>query len=385
VPGSERPAPALGRWPALDGIRGIAIVLVVLVHSGNSLWPAASSWLAKNGPLGVHLFFVLSGFLITTLLLTEHRRTGGIRLGDFAARRARRLLPAVLALLGVMGVVAALGDRLRVATVASSAIYVLTFTSNWAMRGHSLPFVNDLTGGGGMVTEVIHTWSLAIEAQFYAVWAVALWAATRAGWSLRRIAVATTAVVVVIAVARAVAYARGTPWLTLYITTWSRLDAPLVGSVVAIAFVAGWLGRLDRRWLVAVGSLGLAAFVAVAFVTNFAIGAMPFGLYTGLAACAAAAVAAVVIVPEARLARLLAVRPLVWLGTVSYSLYIWHYGIFWAIERHDPSWPGPVRLAVGVGLALAVSAASYRWIERPFLRRRPAPRTVAPPVPAVPA
>src|SRR5215471_10778823 len=174
------PAPALGRRPALDGIRGIAIVLVLLIHSGNSLWPAEQSLLAKNGALGVHLFFVLSGFLITTLLLSEHRRTGAIRVGDFAVRRARRLLPALIALILVLGLIAATGHRLRVAQVASSGVYVLTFTSNWAMRGHAFPFVNRFTGGGGMVVETIHTWSLAIEAQYYALWAVALWAATRA-------------------------------------------------------------------------------------------------------------------------------------------------------------------------------------------------------------
>jgi len=370
------PAPARpGRWAALDGIRGIAVALVVLVHSGNSLWPQARSWLCRGGPLGVHLFFVLSGFLITTVLLDEADRRGRIDLWDFAGRRARRLVPALVVLAGALVVLAALRPRLPLRLAASSTIYMLSFTSNWQINGHPLPLVQRALGPAGMTTEVLHTWSLAIEVQFYAMWAAALWFAVRRGWSLRRIAALTAAVVAGIVVARIVAYERGTDWLRLYFSTWSRLDAPLIGALAALAFRAGWLSRRARELTVA-GAVGLAAFVAVAFVTTWSLPALPLGLYAGLALCGALAVAAVVVSPGTRFARGLGWRPLVLLGTISYSLYLWHYPIFWTIERRDPDWPGPVRMLFGIGLALAASAASYLLVERRFLSRSGAHRRV---------
>src|SRR5215831_10030325 len=101
------------RSPALDGLRGVAVALVVLFHSGNSLWHGAQGWMAKGGPLGVHMFFVLSGFLITTLLLEEADRRGRVDLRAFAGRRARRLVPALVGLLVALVFVAAVGTRLR--------------------------------------------------------------------------------------------------------------------------------------------------------------------------------------------------------------------------------------------------------------------------------
>lgn len=363
--------PRLGHRPALDGLRGIAVLLVVLVHSGNSLWPDASGWLAKGGPLGVHLFFVLSGFLITTLLLDERARTGRIRLGGFALRRARRLVPAVVAVLLVLLVVAAAGDRVRVATVASTAAYTFTGTVNSALTGFTFPWLVDWTDGGGIVTEMLHMWSLAIEVQFYALWALALWALARLGVGLRWMAALTALAIVGLAVARYRALAGGTTWLDLYFTTWSRLDAPLVGALAGIAFMAGWPRRADPRLLGPLGTAGLVAFVATAFLTDWSLQALPKGLYTGLAVCGAVAVLAAVTIADGRLSGALSWRPLVWLGTISYSLYVWHYGLFFTIERRDPAWPGPVRLAVGVAAALLVATASYHLVERPFLRRRP--------------
>jgi peptidoglycan/LPS O-acetylase OafA/YrhL len=363
------PAPARpARWAALDGIRGVAVLLVVLVHSGNSLWPAASAWLCRGGPLGVHLFFVLSGFLITTVLLDEADRRGRIDLRDFAGRRARRLVPALVVLVAALAVLAAMRPRLPLRSAASSAVYILSFTANWRIGGTDLPLVGRVVGHGGLAPEVLHTWSLAIEVQFYVLWAVALWWAVRRGWSLGRLAAITAAVVAAIVVARIVAYHPGTEWLHLYFSTWSRLDAPLVGALAALAVRAGWLSRRPRALTVA-GVLGLAAFVAVAFLTDWSLPALPLGLYTGLAVCGALAIAAVVVSPGTAFARGLAWRPLVLLGTISYSLYLWHYPIFFTIERRNPHWPGPVRLVFGLALAVAAATASYVLVERRFLRR----------------
>jgi peptidoglycan/LPS O-acetylase OafA/YrhL len=363
--GGARPA----RWVALDGVRGIAVVLVMLFHAGTSMWVDARMWLAQGGPLGVHLFFVLSGFLITMVLLDEADRRGGIDLRGFAGRRARRLLPALLALLLVLAALAAFRRRLEFGLIGSSAIYVLTFTSNWQRNQHAFPMLESWFGPEGLTVEVLHTWSVAIEVHFYIVWAISLWLAVRRHWSLRRITVLTAVAVLAIVVGRIVAYCNGVTWLTLYFMTWSRLDAPLVGALAALGVRAGWLSRRPSRLTLA-GTVGIVAFVAAAFLTDWRLRALPLGLYTALALVAAATIAAVVVDPGSGLARALSWRPLLWLGTVSYSLYVWHYPIFWTVQRRHLAWPQPLPVILGVVVSLAVAAASYRWIEQPFLRRR---------------
>lgn len=370
--GGARPA----RWTALDGVRGIAVVLVMLFHAGTSMWSDARGWLARGGPLGVHLFFVLSGFLITTVLLDEADRRGRIDLRAFAGRRARRLLPALVALLLVLAGLAALRPRLEFGLIGSSAIYVLTFTVNWQRNHHAFPMLGTWFGPEGLTVEVLHTWSLAIEVHFYIVWSIALWLAVRRRWSLKRIILLTALAVLAVVVGRIVAYCNGVGWLTLYFMTWSRLDAPLVGALAALAVRAGWLSRRPAR-LTAVGTVGIVALLVCAFFTHWSLRALPLGLYTVLGLAGAATVAAVVVVPASGLARTLSWRPLVWLGTVSYSLYVWHYPIFWTVQRRHLAWPQPLPFVLGVTLALVAAAASYRWIEQPFLRRsrraRPAP------------
>ena len=356
----------------LDGLRGIAIAPVLGVHSGNSLWPEAKAWLAPGGPLGVHLFFVLSGFLITALLLGEHERDGRIDIGAFARRRALRLVPAVVALLLALVVLALVGDRLLLRSVLAEGAYMLTFTSNVHMVHGDLPPVTWLFGTDpGTVTEVGHMWSVGIEAQFYVLWALVLWAVTRARWSYGRIALLTAGLVVAVAVWRAYLLAQGEPWLQLYLSSPTRLDAPFVGSLVGIAWCAGWLDRVRERLALAAGVVGLGALLVASYTTRFYDRSLYEGLYTVLAVCAAAAIVGAVRSRDGgAFPRALAWPPLVFLGTISYSVYVWHYGIFWAIERHDPSWPGPVRLAAGLTAALVVSYASYRLIEQPFLRRK---------------
>ncbi|HMG41887.1 MAG TPA: acyltransferase [Acidimicrobiales bacterium] len=365
----------VGRLPhlaPLDGLRGIAIALVLGVHSGNSLWPEARGWLAPGGPLGVHLFFVLSGFLITALLLGEQRRTGRIDLRAFARRRVLRLGPVVVALALALVVLALVGDRLLLRDVLAEGVYVLTFTGNVHMVHGDAPPVRWLFGTDhGTVTEVGHMWSVGIEAQFYVLWAVVLWAVSRARWSYGRIALLTAGLVLAVAVWRAHLLAQGEPWLQLYLSSSTRLDAPFVGSLVGVAWCAGWLDRVRERLALTAGVLGLGVLLVTSYTTRFYDRSLYQGLYTVLALCAAAAIVGALRADAgSALPRALAWPPLVFLGTISYSVYVWHYGIFWTIERRDPGWPGPVRLAVGLTTALAVSYASYRIVEQPFLRRK---------------
>lgn len=374
-----RPSPPrLGHRVALDGMRAIAVALVVLGHSAAFMWPEAGSWLAPGGPLGVHLFFVLSGFLITSLLLTEAHRTGGVDLAGFVRRRAVRLVPALVPLLGALAVVAGFGSRLDLADVWNSALHVLTFSTNYAMVHGEVPVIGWLGGDHSLVQEVGHTWSLSVEVHFYAVWAVTLWLVTRARWSLRQIAVLIVGAMVVIAVLRAKAYAADDAWALYYYDSWPRMDAPAAGALAAVAFAGRWAAHIPGRLLAWCGGAGLVAFLVAAARIEPGTPALTFGLYTVLALCVALAILAVLMAPEGRLARCLSWGPVAWLGTISYSLYLWHYWIFMVAARRGSDWPVGLRWVSGMTLAIGVAWASHRLVERPFLRRRVRPIVAAP-------
>lgn len=388
-PGTTNAGRRLPHLVPLDGLRGIAILLVVGVHSGNALWPEAQAWLAPGGPLGVDLFFVLSGFLITALLLGEHERRGGIDLRAFAGRRVRRLLPVVVALMAVLVVFSATGDRLVLKGVLAAAAYAVTFTTNlFQVHGDAPPVEWAFGGVGerGLVTEVSHLWSVGIEAQFYLVWGLILWAVTRARWSHGRIALLALGLAVAVAVWRSYRALGGEQVLWLYLAPSARLDAPLIGSALGVAWCAGWLDRVRRADAVRVGTVALLAFLVAGWVVR--VGSRPLythGLYTALALVAALALLGALRAPAGHpLARALSWHPLVYLGTISYSVYVWHYGIFAAVERNGADWwgGGATRLAAGWALSLAASVASYHLVERRFLRRPSAPSEEAAPAAA---
>ena len=215
-------------WSSLDGVRGLAIVGVVAYHLGG----------LPGGWLGVDVFFVLSGFLITTLLLDEHARTGQLRLVAFWGRRARRLLPAVLALLAVLSIYTWLGGAGIVgAQLRQPAIATLFYFANWSQ----------IVSGHGYFTHfqapspLQHTWSLAIEEQYYLVWPVllsamlALHLRTAARWRGARWELGTAPTMAVLAVASA---------------TWMGVAAHLFGANRA------YLGTDTRAWELLVGAIG---------------------------------------------------------------------------------------------------------------------------------
>jgi peptidoglycan/LPS O-acetylase OafA/YrhL len=349
------------RRAGLDGIRGIAVVLVVLVHSGNSLWPSAARWLGWGGPLGVHLFFVLSGYLITSLLLAEADRRGAISVGGFLRRRLRRLLPALVVCLIGLALLPWLrppADELLGATATA-----LTFTMNLAM-------LSDRFRVTDQPPEVLHLWSLAIEMHFYVLWAVVLWWTTRRGWTTRRLLVLTAAAVVAVALWRVYLYEHGTFWLFLYLRTDTRLDASLVGALAAVLVRGGYLECIPRPALTITGAIGLAAVVVAGFTVGWESPELDRGLYTLLALAGAAGIVAVVLDPGSWLDRLLSWSWLTWLGRVSFSLYLWHYLIFSKFERGEYLAAGPVRFVVAIGLSLIAAALSYELVEQRAVRFR---------------
>lgn len=343
----RRVGPALGRVPALDGLRGVAIALVVWLHTMAVLVPS-SAWHLFGGALGVDIFFVLSGFLITTLLL-QGADEGRGRLKRFYQRRAARLLPALAAFLVVHAVAAMVVGWSRRAE-AVTIVGAMTFTSNW------MPAI-----GQHVAIASLPLWSLAVEEQFYLLWPATLILLVR----LRRPWATVGLAVVGVAVWRAVltvAYGSGYP--VVYQRTDTRLDSLLIGALLALLHQSGWA---PSRKLVNIGG-AVGALVVAFWVVNPTPtpNALFYGGYTLVALGTAAVILAIVRGGDTIAVRALSWRPLIGLGRISYSLYLWHYLVFVLVAKvvHDTV----MRVAAAYLLAVGCAVASYAGIEQPVLR-----------------
>jgi peptidoglycan/LPS O-acetylase OafA/YrhL len=350
--GSDDRREKLRYVPALDGLRGIAIALVVSWHAFG--WPA-------RGFLGVHLFFVLSGFLITTLLLQEWRQQGDISLPSFYRRRALRLVPALVALLVVY-------TGLHVfRSLASSEGHDLSTALEGVL--YSAFYVANIVQAAGVVLPVPlnHLWSLAAEEQFYLLWPFVLVLALRFRLPTRLLKAGLIAGIVLVALERLRLAVQDAPTERIYYGPDTTFDPILIGCLLGIWFVLGPAPRVLRADAFVRFLVGPA--VVLAAVPVFVLGpewkpiqwswVLPFALATGLVLWA------VVTGRATAVERVLSVRPLVALGKISYSLYLWHPLVIWAGLRLLGIPP-----AVGVALAVPVAAASYLFVERPFLRHK---------------
>ncbi len=350
----------LGYRPELDGLRGLAVLVVMAYHCD-------PRGVVQGGFLGVDLFFVLSGFLITALLVREHQQSGRIHLPRFYVRRALRLFPALFVMLAVCCIWAALRTKPdRAAVIYHAVLLTACHAANWASRW-SIPM--DLLG---------HAWSLSIEEQFYLVWPLLLLVLLRFGASLRRLGWFVVVGIAASALVRAVlASNQGPAGVQAAATSLAaRADSLLAGCFVGLLACAGRLPRSlgGRR------SLGIAAVLATIFLLFSAMvghgGAMylPFGGYTAVAAAAAVVIAAVVNSPLPLVSRLLGAPPLRWTGRISYGLYLWHFPLLSLAPKliHGlvPVTHHALRLDAPLACALAFAAAalSYYAVERPFLR-----------------
>jgi peptidoglycan/LPS O-acetylase OafA/YrhL len=344
----------LGYRPALDGLRAVAITLVLLHHTAAFLIPAWQSSLFPGGFLGVDLFMVLSGFLITTLLLQRHDREQRPIL-TFYLRRALRLIPAVLALL-LANLIYAVVEGGGVADALRSIAVVLAYVTNWAALA-----------GVALSRYVTHLWSLAIEEQFYLVWPLLLFTALRLWPSRRRLAWLAISMAVLAAAWRAALYQSGDGWLRIYLRTDARADALAIGAALAL-LPRAWIARaIGPRMRSLTGTAALAVVILAAALLAPDARVLYLGGFT-VVAIAAAVLIASVLEPESGLARALSARPLVLLGRLSYALYLWHFGIFQVVAAHTAGWATAPRVLLGWSLTLIAAVASYRFIELPALR-----------------
>ncbi len=350
--------------PALDGVRAFAVAGVLAYHGG-------ISWL-PGGYLGVDTFFVLSGFLITALLLSEVQRSGRIRLGDFWARRARRLLPALF----LMVVTVVLVTRLILPAgsypslrgdVFSTTFYV----ANW----HFIAQGANYFAATGPPSPLTHTWSLAVEEQFYLVWPILVVGVLAV---FRRIgAVFWLALVGALAsvVEMAVLFAHGASETRLYYGTDTRAQSILLGATLAAALAwcqqRGMLTRLDVRQRLAFLLIGVAGFTLDAVLWTNLGGTQSF-LYNGGFLVAALGTSAVLlsvfVLPRTILGRYLAWWPLLWLGRISYGVYLWHFPIFLWVDSARTGLGGAELFGLRVAITLAVATASYFLVELPVRR-----------------
>jgi peptidoglycan/LPS O-acetylase OafA/YrhL len=361
--GDRRQPPfRLGHVPTLDGVRGIAVALVVVYHLGQLLWLDAEAWLLPGGFVGVDLFFALSGFLITALLFGEYDRRGRVDLVGFIRRRVVRLVPALAVVLAALSALAVVDLLPQDPTeLAKRSGWTLLFTQNWPTEHHLVH------------PELAHTWSLAVEGHFYLLWSVAatvVFALVRRHPRQVLLALAGLGIAAVM-VTRAMRYGDGQHPLVLFPTTPARLDGPLVGAVAGIAYASGWLERIPRRWIGPLALAGLLGIVGLAVVADPWGGGVYRGGFTGIDAVGAVAVlGAAMLRPEQPLARVLRSGVLVALGRASYSLFLWHMPVFVILNREATGWSIPLRAAFAMAVTGVLAAASYLLVERPIQQRR---------------
>jgi peptidoglycan/LPS O-acetylase OafA/YrhL len=333
----------------------------------------------SGGFLGVDVFFVLSGFLITSLLLDEFRNNGRIDLAGFWIRRARRLLPALLVMvLAVVALRRAFAPE-SVATLRDDAVASFFWAANWAFVGQH----TDYFAQGAPPSPLQHTWSLAVEEQYYVIWPLLVIAVAALFWAQHRIAVFVLAAVGVAASAAvAIVDTTDASLNRVYFGTDTRAQALLVGAAAAALLVRDWSvlndgGSLIRtRWghlvaqalpVVGLAVLGAAAHYATGSVSDFR-----HGMLIVVALAAVLVIAPVALEQDGPVARALAWRPLVWLGTISYGVYLWHWPIFLALNGERTGWTGWPLFALRCAVTLAVAGASWWLLEQPIRRWRPA-------------
>jgi peptidoglycan/LPS O-acetylase OafA/YrhL len=343
----------LRHLPALDGLRGLAIIGVLLFHADGTI---------KGGYLGVDLFFVLSGYLITSLLLAEHALTGSIALGPFWIRRARRLLPA---LLGMMLFVAI--HALFVAAPSAllplryDAIATLGYVANWraifAERGYWDLFLAP--------SPLEHMWSLAIEEQFYIVWPLLVTLLLRKGGTR---AVLWTAVCGMI-LSGAALYLRFDPRETsrAYLGTDTRAAAILAGSALSIVFPPRSAWPIPGR-RIGPTVLGLVALLILLAAWGGLDGTRRLlyrgGLW-GTELCALTLIICCATETPNVIQKIFSFKPLRMCGTVSYGIYLWHWPIKIALSQ-GAHFSGARLHIIGTAITLAITLASYVFIERPI-------------------
>lgn len=346
--------------PALDGLRALAVVAVLAYH-------ADLTW-ARGGFLGVDAFFVLSGYLITSLLIAEWRNTGTIDLPAFWARRARRLLPALfLLLVGIAGYALVFAEPEELDKLRNASLATLGYIANWQLAFSGESYFDQFS----LPSPLRHTWSLAIEEQWYLIWPLLFVFMLRLGRSsLSTLFTASLVMIAGSALLMAWLYDPGADPSRVFYGTDTRAQSLLVGAVLAM--LLAWHGPLRAsaaRLMLQLAALAGAVFSGWLWASTSDDSTL---LYRGgflVSAVVIAVVIAAVVQPErGPLGRLLSLSPLRGLGRISYGVYLWHWPVYLVLTPVRTGWDGYGLLIVRVALTLALAIASYYVIENPVRR-----------------
>lgn len=381
VPGGIVEDTQRGYFPAIDGLRALAVGAVLLFH-GRHL---------GGGFLGVDSFFVISGFLITGLMLREVDTSGTVKLGAFWARRARRLLPALaLMVIAVTLWSARFGTPSERLALHGDTLWSLSFLMNW----HEVTAAHDYWSSFALQSPLTHLWSLAVEEQFYLVWPLVALVVVRWARRPQRSMVIVLSVGAIASFALMAALYEPTASTRVYEGTDTRIGAMMIGGLFATSAVRSFakraLGAPSRLMKIAVSATVVVATLAALCMYAFSHGNDPwlfrggfflFALSIGIIIAAVTAGSAATAgthahpaVAVAIIAGVLSLRPLRSIGRLSYGLYLWHWPIFLAlspVRTGLSEWP---LLAARLGVTWVVAVVSYRLVEQPVrlgLQHRP--------------
>ena len=350
---------------SLDGLRAFAVIAVILYHLNVPF--------AKGGLLGVTVFFVISGYLITGLLTAEWEQSGTIRLLQFWLRRIRRLFPAIVTVIVVMAALYALFSPVLLTKMRPDIVPGLFWFTNWWYILRDISYFDAI----GAPSPLTHFWSLAIEEQFYLVWPIVLLGVYKAGADKTVVRRGCLVLAAASAIAMAVLFdPHGDP-SRVYYGTDTRAFSLLIGAWLSFVWPGTQVPENSDRSVFglparAVDAAGVVAFVAIVAMCVLVDGFSDFMYYGGLLLCSVltAVVIAALATPQSLFARVASLRPFVWVGQRSYGMYLWHFPIILLLAQlldvHGtyPWWFDVLVIVV----VFAISAASYRFIENPIRR-----------------
>ena len=340
--------------PQLDGLRGVAIVIVMIFHAGVPYF--------EGGFIGVDIFFVLSGFLITLLLLQEHEKYQSVSLKNFYARRILRLAPALFLLLFTFCVYSFIWiDEAKATSNYIDALISLFYLSNWsrAMSIHPPDFLG-------------HTWSLSIEEQFYFLWPLTLLAMLSLSKRLKYVFAMTALLAVSSWFLRIYMSLNGATVERLYNGLDTRADALMVGCALAVLFHQWHEKGIDlcrfRRWISFGAMLASICLLIIVYRGNWRDTYMYYFGFFAVEIFVAVLLVEILTNPKGLFCVLLSKKWLVWIGSISYGLYLWHYPIFHVLRGYGAgTW---TVVFAGFAITFCVAVISYYALERPMLRFR---------------
>ena len=350
--------------PAIDGLRAIAVVAVILYHLGFDWIP--------GGFLGVDLFFVISGYVITRLLLDSIEISGGLNLGAFYLARLRRLLPALLFMIITTAITVGIWAPDTMKRFLADTPFALTGTMNWWLVGRELDYFETI----GRPPLLQHTWSLAVEAQFYFIWPLILLLILK-WFGKGRVAIASLffaaiSGITLMLVSLSLDATNATSVSHIYFGTDTHSIGLFLGAALAVSWVPqNFKVEVSRKAQDFIDGIGVIGFIGIlaAFLLIDANNPNLYKIAFPLAGICGAAIVTSIVHPASRFAPLLQNKVLLWIGERSYAIYLWHWIIF-QVTRPDVDLAGEdwALLALRILIVLALADISLRYVELPIRR-----------------